>query len=75
VAPHLPYDDLEIQEGTTASLQFSRMAFGDGDAAEKARLRTALLNYCERDTLAMVEVRRALMAKGRLRLAKPTERP
>ena len=60
VAPHLAYDDLEIQEGMMASLQFHCMAFGDGDAAEKARLRTALLKYCERDTLAMVELRRAL---------------
>jgi predicted RecB family nuclease len=60
VAPHLAYDDLEIQEGAMASLQFYRMAFGDADADEKARIRTALLKYCERDTLAMVELRRAL---------------
>jgi hypothetical protein len=33
-------------------------------AAECARLRTALLKYCERDTLAMLEVRRALTAKA-----------
>jgi hypothetical protein len=66
VAPHLAYDDLEIQEGTMASLQFHRMVFGDGDAAEKARLRTALLAYCERDTLAMVELRRVLSGKARM---------
>jgi hypothetical protein len=61
--PHLAYDDLEIQEGTMASLQFCRMAFGVGDAGEKARIRTALLEYCERDTLAMVELRKALRLK------------
>jgi hypothetical protein len=65
VAPHLAYDDLEIREGALASLQFHRMAFGDGDAAEQARLRTALLKYCERDTLAMVEVRRTLVSKAK----------
>jgi predicted RecB family nuclease len=65
VAPHLAYDDLEIQEGEMASLQFYRIAFGNGDLAEKARLRTALLKYCERDTLAMVELRRALLSKAR----------
>jgi predicted RecB family nuclease len=65
VAPHLAYDDLEIQEGALASLQFHRMAFGDADPAEKARIRTALLKYCERDTLAMVELRRALRIKTR----------
>ncbi len=64
VVPHLAYDDLEIQEGIMASLQFSRMVFGNRDPAEKARLRTALLKYCERDTLAMVEVRKALRGKG-----------
>jgi len=64
VAPHLAYDDLEIQEGTMASLQFHRMAFGDVDPTEQARLRTALLAYCERDTLAMVEIRKALRAKA-----------
>jgi hypothetical protein len=48
-----------------ASLQFHRMAFGDADSAEKATIRTALLIYCERDTLAMVELRKALRAKAR----------
>ena len=65
VAPHLAYGDLEIQEGTVASARFYRMAFGDADPAEKSRLRAALLKYCERDTLAMVEVRKALLAKGK----------
>ena len=65
VAPHLAYDDLAIQEGMMASLQFHRMVFGDGDSTEKASLRTALLKYCERDTLAMAELRRALRAKAR----------
>jgi hypothetical protein len=41
------------------------MAFGDADPAERSRLRAALLKYCERDTLAMVELRRALRAKAR----------
>jgi hypothetical protein len=64
MAPHLAYADLEIQEGTLASMEFSRMVFGDLDLAEQARIRSALLNYCERDTLAMVEVRKALQAKA-----------
>ena len=65
VAPHLAYDDLAIQEGMMASLQFHRMAFGNGDSTEKETIRTALLKYCERDTLAMAELRRALRAKAR----------
>ena len=64
VAPQLAYDDLAIQEGMMASLQFYRMAFGDVDGAEKGTIRTALLAYCERDTLAMVELRRVLGLKA-----------
>jgi predicted RecB family nuclease len=64
LVPALAYDDLEIQEGTMASVQFARMVFDDLDLAEQARIRTALLNYCARDTLAMVEVRKALRAKA-----------
>jgi hypothetical protein len=63
VVPSLGYDDLEIQEGGMASLQYYRMIFEVEDDAEKARLRSALLEYCERDGLAMVELRNALMAK------------
>jgi hypothetical protein len=63
VAPHLAYGDLEIQEGSMASVQFYRMAFEEMDLAEKARIRTALLAYCERDTLAMLALRKALLAK------------
>jgi predicted RecB family nuclease len=63
VAPDLAYDDLEIREGTVASVQFFRMVFENVDPAEKARIRTALLEYCERDTLAMVALRKALLAK------------
>jgi predicted RecB family nuclease len=64
VVPALAYGDLEIQDGTLASVAFARMAFGGVDAAEQARIRTALLAYCARDTLAMVELRRALRAKA-----------
>ena len=64
IVPVLGYDDLEIQEGGMASLQYYRMVFEVADDQEKARLRTALLKYCERDTLAMVELRKALMAKA-----------
>jgi predicted RecB family nuclease len=64
LVPALAYDDLEIQEGTMASVQFARMAFGDAGLSEKARIKAALLKYCERDTLAMVELRRTLRTKA-----------
>jgi len=62
--PGLGYDDLEIQEGSMASLQYYRMIFEVSDEEERAKLRTALLRYCERDTLAMVELRKALVVKA-----------
>ena len=64
VVPDLGYEDLEIQEGGMASLQYYRMIFEVGDETERTRLRTALLKYCERDTLAMVELRKALVVKA-----------
>jgi len=68
VVPHLAYDDLEIQEGTMAALQFFRMTFEVTDKIERVRLRSALLKYCERDTLAMVEIRKALREKAKDRV-------
>jgi len=62
--PALAYDDLEIQGGTRASLQYARMVFGGAEPAAQATLRAALLEYCERDTLAMLELRRALRRKA-----------
>jgi hypothetical protein len=64
LVPALDYGDLEIREGSMASLQYFRMIFEVTDEAEKARIRTALLQYCERDTLAMVELRNALLSKA-----------
>lgn len=64
LVPSLDYTDLEIQEGSMASLQYFRMIFEVTDEAEKGRIRTALLKYCERDTLAMVELKKVLLAKA-----------
>lgn len=63
--PELGYGDLEIQEGGVAAQAYARMVFVETDWVERERLRTALLRYCERDTLAMLELRRALLDKAR----------
>ena len=60
----LDYSDLEIQGGTAASQQYYRMIFEATDPAEKERIRLALLAYCKRDTLAMVELRKTLLQKA-----------
>jgi predicted RecB family nuclease len=64
VVPSLGYDDLEIQDGEFAARVYYRMVFEETDWVEKARIREALLKYCERDTLAMVELRRELGKKS-----------
>ncbi len=61
LVPALDYGDLEIREGTMASLQYYRMIFEVTDEADKARIGRALLKYCERDTLAMVELRKSIV--------------
>jgi hypothetical protein len=58
--PDLTYRDLEIQDGSLASIYFARMIAPDTQAHERERLRNALLRYCERDTFAMVRVLAAL---------------
>ena len=55
LVPELSYQDLEIQEGGTASLTFSQMVDGSfkGDVDNT---RQALLDYCKLDTEAMVRI-------------------
>jgi uncharacterized protein DUF2779 len=66
IVPSLAYDDLAIQEGGHAASQYYRMVFVETDWVERATIQEALLRYCARDTLAMVELRRALMEKAQI---------
>jgi hypothetical protein len=63
LAPGFGYDDLdEIADGNQAATIFAQLVAGYiTDKNDLARLREAFLNYCHRDTLAMVEVHRALL--------------
>jgi predicted RecB family nuclease len=63
LAPGFGYGDLDaVAEGNAASAAFLRLARGELEPSEAQRMRKALLAYCERDTLALVEVHRALRA-------------
>ena len=65
LVPGFGYDDLEgIAAGGHAAVEFARIAAGLCDATEDARIRRALLAYCARDTLALVELHRALRARA-----------
>lgn len=66
MVPALAYDDLVIKEGGQAASEYYRMVFVETDWVERATIEEALLRYCARDTLAMVELRRALKEKARM---------
>jgi len=60
LVPSLTYDDLEIQNGATASAMYHHMVFKETDWVERQRIESALQAYCARDTFGMVELRRVL---------------
>ena len=64
LVPTLDYGDLTIQEGGIAAQLYERMTFQEMDWVERLTIREALLQYCQRDTLAMVEIRRVLTSKA-----------
>lgn len=54
------YHDLEIAEGFEAMVYYKELMKADTAMERKAEIRSNLLAYCKRDTLAMVEVHRAV---------------
>jgi hypothetical protein len=48
------YDELEIQEGGSASMEYVRVNFGEVAEAERQRVRRQLEEYCGLDTEGMV---------------------
>jgi len=61
LAPGFGYGDLDgVAEGGVAAAAFHEIASGDASPERVARLREQLLAYCARDTLALVQVHRAL---------------
>jgi hypothetical protein len=63
LAPGFGYEDLDgVVEGGVAAAAFRRIASGTLPPADADRLRAQLLAYCERDTLALVHIHRALRA-------------
>jgi predicted RecB family nuclease len=63
VVPTLGYRDLDVQDGRSAALAYYRMVFEESDWVEQDRIATSLLRYCERDTWAMLQIRRVLKEK------------
>ena len=57
---NLSYNNLEIGEGTTASLKFIEAAFGSISEGECQKIRNDLLTYCGQDTGGMIEILKKL---------------
>jgi hypothetical protein len=63
VVPEMKYDDMEIQEGQMASVEYLRMIDPATTLEEKEKIKKDLLTYCAQDTLAMVKIREELLKK------------
>jgi hypothetical protein len=55
LVPSLHYDDLNISQGSMASLSFEQLLYED-DLFRVNEIRKDLLEYCRLDTLAMVKI-------------------
>ena len=64
LAPGLGYDDLAVADGKLAAVLYQR-ALANDNLAERQQTFAALRAYCERDTLATLELRKALTALAR----------
>ena len=63
LVPHMSYENLVIQEGTHASLEYQRMINPETLPEERRKIEQALMDYCSYDTLAMVKIREALLKR------------
>ena len=54
--PDMSYENMEVADGTEAGLAYERMIGGELDPDEREKIRTALLDYCKQDSLAMVRL-------------------
>jgi hypothetical protein len=69
LVPGMSYDDLSVSNGGEAIVKHYDLAAGKLSEEEGRRARTELLEYCARDTLAMVRLHERLIGIGRGRKA------
>jgi predicted RecB family nuclease len=63
LVPSMSYENLSIQEGSLASLEYMRIINGGTSVTEKEKIRKNLLEYCGIDTLGMVMIRNELLKR------------
>lgn len=59
--PEMGYENLTIQEGQQASLEYMLMIDPSTPTEDRERIREALLPYCGQDTLTMLKIREELL--------------
>jgi predicted RecB family nuclease len=63
LVPSMRYEDLAIQDGRHASVEYLRMLDDSTPPEEREKIRQALLGYCGYDTLGMVKIREELLRR------------
>jgi predicted RecB family nuclease len=56
LVPELTYEGMEVANGQAAGLAWESLVRGGLDQVERNRIKTALLDYCGQDTLALVKL-------------------
>ncbi|MBW1981787.1 MAG: DUF2779 domain-containing protein, partial [Deltaproteobacteria bacterium] len=64
LVPSMSYDNLAVQEGQQASVEYLRMVDPATPPEEREKIRQDLLTYCAQDTLAMVKIREKLLRRA-----------
>jgi hypothetical protein len=62
LCPEIDYSDLDVNNGTMALNTWGRMVLDPSFNEDIKKTRQHLLNYCERDTLAMVKITEKLLS-------------
>jgi predicted RecB family nuclease len=56
LVPNMTYSGMEVADGQDAGLAWESLMREDLDSGERERIRTALLDYCGQDTLALLRI-------------------
>ncbi len=63
LVPSMRYEDLAIQDGRHASVEYLRMLEPGTPLEKREEIRQALVSYCSYDTLGMVKIREELLRR------------
>ena len=61
MVPDFSYEGLGIQDGSAATRKWQEATFGETSAGEREKIYRDLVEYCQLDTMAMVEIHKKLL--------------